>query len=193
MAKTETKNKIIMVGAEIIRKKGFNNTGIQEILQEANVPKGSFYFYFKSKEDFGVELIKAYRQFFVMLMNKHFLVSEISGKQKLRNFFDDRLAVMKSDNFEGGCPIGNLSQEMGDLNEAMRFELKTSLETMADMIQKCIDESIKTGEITTEKNSGILAHYILNSWEGALLRVKVDKNSDALEQFDDFTFNYLLN
>ena len=193
MAKTETKDKIIMVGAEIVRKKGFNNTGIQEILNEANVPKGSFYFYFKSKEDFGVELIKAYRSFFVMMMNKHFLVPDISGKQKLRNFFDDRLSVMKNDNFEGGCPIGNLSQEMGDLNEAMRFELKTSLETMANMIQKCIDESKKTGEITTEKNSDLLAHYILNSWEGALLRVKVDKNPEALEQFDDFTFNYLLN
>jgi len=54
---TDTKNKLLQIGAKYIHLKGFNNAGLQEILKEANVPKGSFYFYFKSKEEFGLAII----------------------------------------------------------------------------------------------------------------------------------------
>ena len=52
-----TRQKILEVGAEIIHLKGYNHTGLQEILQAAGVPKGSFYNYFKNKEDFGLQVI----------------------------------------------------------------------------------------------------------------------------------------
>jgi len=52
-----TKNRIIQKGAELVYLKGFNNTGIQEVLQAAEVPRGSFYFYFKNKEEFGLCLV----------------------------------------------------------------------------------------------------------------------------------------
>jgi len=51
-----TRKRIIETGAAIIHRKGFNHTGIQEILNAAKVPKGSFYNYFKSKEDFGLQI-----------------------------------------------------------------------------------------------------------------------------------------
>ena len=57
MTKTDTKRKILEHGARLVHMKGFNHTGIQEILEVAGVPKGSFYFYFKSKEEFGLELV----------------------------------------------------------------------------------------------------------------------------------------
>ena len=57
MTKRPTKTRIIAEGAKIIQKNGFNNTGILDVLRAADVPKGSFYFYFKSKEDFGLEVI----------------------------------------------------------------------------------------------------------------------------------------
>ncbi|MFA8342501.1 MAG: TetR family transcriptional regulator C-terminal domain-containing protein [Rhodothermaceae bacterium] len=193
MAKTETKDKIIEIGAELIRKKGFNNTGIQEILNLAGVPKGSFYFYFKSKEDFGVELIKTYGNYFIAMMQKYFNEENLSGKEKLKNFFASRLNFMQEEDFSGGCPVGNLSQELGGINEVLRLELKKVFNTMTNLVARCISESVESGEIKSEKDPGELAAFVLNSWEGALMRVKVDKSPFALEQFEEITFNHLLN
>ena len=58
--KTDTRQKILETGARIVHRKGFNHTGIQEILEAAGVPKGSFYNYFKNKEDFGLHVIDYY-------------------------------------------------------------------------------------------------------------------------------------
>ena len=55
-----SKGKILSAGAKLVWQKGFNDTGLQEILREAGVPKGSFYYYFDSKETFGLELIDVY-------------------------------------------------------------------------------------------------------------------------------------
>ncbi len=52
-----TKEKILMTGADLVQHKGFKNTSIQDILKAAAIPKGSFYYYFDSKEDFGLQLI----------------------------------------------------------------------------------------------------------------------------------------
>lgn len=57
---SETKDRILKVGIDILSKKGYNNVGLKEILALANVPKGSFYHYFKSKEDFGIQVISKY-------------------------------------------------------------------------------------------------------------------------------------
>ena len=68
---TDTKNKLLQIGAKYVHLKGFNNTGLQEILKEAKVPKGSFYFYFKSKEEFGLEIIDVFLSFFEKELAKH--------------------------------------------------------------------------------------------------------------------------
>ena len=60
--KTETIDGILEIGADLILKNGYNNVGLNKILETANIPKGSFYYYFKSKEDFGIQVIKYYSE-----------------------------------------------------------------------------------------------------------------------------------
>jgi TetR/AcrR family transcriptional repressor of nem operon len=101
-AKQITKEKILMVGAEIIHRKGFNNTGIQEILKAAGVPKGSFYFYFKSKEDFGLHLIDFFGNFLFSRSEKYLNDSRGSPIERLRLFFDEFLTYFEKNEFKGG-------------------------------------------------------------------------------------------
>jgi TetR/AcrR family transcriptional repressor of nem operon len=101
-AKQITKEKILMVGAEIIHRKGFNNTGIQEILKAAGVPKGSFYFYFKSKEDFGLHLIDFFGNFLFSICEKYLNDSSGSPIERLRLFFDEFLTYFEKNEFKGG-------------------------------------------------------------------------------------------
>jgi len=62
MTGNETREHIIQTGAELILRNGFRATGINTVLEEAGVPKGSFYYYFKSKNDFGLAVIDAYAE-----------------------------------------------------------------------------------------------------------------------------------
>ena len=56
--KSQTRTKLLQTGLRLLAENGFNGTGIKEIVDEVGVPKGSFYYYFKSKEDFTVEIIQ---------------------------------------------------------------------------------------------------------------------------------------
>ena len=132
-----TKNKRIELlekGSQIIHLKGYHNTGINEILEASNVPKGSFYFYFKNKEDFGLQLIDHYLCRFLDAADRHIARRDLPCLQRFKNFFDEFLALFKSKNYIGGCPIGNFALEMGDLNEDFREKINDAFLKMKQKI-----------------------------------------------------------
>ncbi len=101
--KQMTKEKFFQVGSKIVHRKGFNHTGILELLRAANVPKGSFYFYFKNKEDFGLQLIDFFAQDFFLSRIKAFEDYEKSSPiHNLRRFFLEFLPYYEKNDFEGG-------------------------------------------------------------------------------------------
>lgn len=192
MVKTETKQKILEVGAEIIRKKGYNNTGIQQILQAAGIPKGSFYFYFKNKQDFGMAVIDYYTEIIGSRFQTFFNDPQYDSITKLREFFKSHNEMFESENFEGGCPIGNLAQEMSDQDEIFRKKIEKTISLYLDASTKLIEEAKKEGTITTNYPAQSLAEFIFNSWEGAIIRMKVEKSLTPLIHFDKLVFEHLL-
>ena len=129
--KTDKKEKIIQAAGEIIHKKGFNNTGIQEIVNLAGVPKGSFYFYFKNKDDLGLQLIDHFLASFISLADETLRTNK-SPIAQLRLFFDRLLNDLENAEFEGGCLIGNLAQESGGLSDTFRVKLNETFAVMRE-------------------------------------------------------------
>jgi TetR/AcrR family transcriptional repressor of nem operon len=192
MKKQNTKKTILEKGSQIVHKKGFNHTGIKEILDAAGVPKGSFYHYFKNKEDFGLSLLDYYTEFFagrttILRDNKNML-----PVQRLKFFFDGFLNFFENNGCELGCPIGNISQEMGDLSKAFRNRLENIFSMMRSSIEDTLNEAKKRGQIPDSINAEDTADFIINSWEGALLRMKVKKNTQPLYVFDRMIFKGIL-
>lgn len=187
-----TKQKILNVGAGLVRRKGFNHTGIQEILDEAKVPKGSFYFYFESKESFGLELIEVYVDFFKSKMEEVLTDKNISGLKRIRLFLNNFNELFISENYTGGCPLGNLAQEMGDLNERFSKKVSQAFVMMESYIQNCLKDAIKSNELTKKINVAEMAQFILNSWEGAVIRMKVEKSVEPIKLLEKIIFNNLL-
>ncbi len=192
MTRQETKAKILQQGAELVYRQGFNNTGIQEILESAGVPKGSFYFYFKSKEQFGLELIDYYMQFFRVMIDTHLRKSHSPPLERLRAFFAAFEQVCLERECQTGCPIGNITQEMGGLNDAFRAKLDESFQRMKAAIASCLSEAQTAGEIGQDLDTDATADFILNSWEGALLRMKAQKSTEPLALFARFVFERIL-
>jgi TetR/AcrR family transcriptional repressor of nem operon len=192
---SESRKKIDLLekGAQIIHHKGFHNTGINEILEAARVPKGSFYFYFKNKEDFGLQLIDFLMAGnFMTAADFHIAVTGIPYLARFRNFFDGFLEYFEKNDYVGGCPVGNFALEMADLNENFRLKLKKALADMTKKMALFLERAKENGELPTGFDTEANAEFILNSWEGALMRLKVEKSSAAMHLFYRIVFENLL-
>lgn len=192
MAKQFTKQKIIEIGAQIIHQKGFHHTGIQEILKTAGIPKGSFYFYFSSKEDFGLQVIDYFDNKHLEMVRPILQDNSVSPVKRLEKIFDLFMSHLKAVDYTCGCPIGNLSQEMGDLSPAFRSRLNESIERMAQVIADLLQEGKETGEVSGDLDLEETANFIVSAWHGALIRMKIVKGPAPLENHKRFIFQTLL-
>lgn len=177
----DTKNKIIEVGAQIMHHKGYHHTGIQEVLSAAGVPKGSFYFYFKNKEDFGLHVIEFFDQMFLEMIKPIIENDRLTPLQKLGAVLDHFTELFISMEYQCGCPVGNLSQELGDLNEAFSERLSESVEKMTGIYKSLLDDAVINNEISKHIDTHDTAEFIVSSWHGALIKMKINRTVDPLK------------
>lgn len=189
----ETKQKIIEVGAEIIQRKGFNHTGIQEILTAAGVPKGSFYFYFKSKEDFGLQVIDYFKENYLSIAEEILNDKSRAPLERFQHFFNWFIDCFKPPKCcTCGCPIGNLSQEMSDLNPQFREKLNSTIDEMINCYVAVLKEAQETGAISQTLDTRETASFMVSSLQGALMHMKVTKNLEPLENWYKFIIERVL-
>ena len=187
-----TRDRIIETGAEIIHLKGFNHTGIQEILTAAGVPKGSFYNYFKSKEDFGLQVIDYFSAHFKRIAKETLEDTSISPLNRIYGFLTAFMDHFESQNYTGGCPIGNLAQEMGNLSPAFRTKLKESIDMMVDAYSRLLSAAQKDGKISKNLDIRDTASFIVAGWHGAIIQMKLTNNLKPLKNHRKFIFDYVL-
>ena len=190
--RANTRDRIIETGAGIIHRKGFNHTGIQEILNAASVPKGSFYNYFKSKEDFGLQLIDYFSEQFNRIAKKTLQDTSVSPLNRLYGFLTAFIEHFESQNYAGGCPIGNLAQEMGDLNPAFRQKLKEAIDMMAEAYTSVLAEAQEARKISKNLEVKEAAYFIVAGWHGAIIQMKLEKSIAPLKNHRKFVFEHIL-
>lgn len=183
-----TKEVLLRVGVEILTEKGFAATGIDEILRSVQVPKGSFYHYFDSKEAFGNDLVDSYASYFGRKMDSFLLDASLAPLKRIRAFIADAKDGMARFNYERGCLVGNLGQEMGALPESFRNKLIDVFSDWQTRLEQCLLAARKSGEISAEADCKQLAVYFWIGWEGAVLRAKLERNPFPLNVFEDHFF-----
>ncbi len=190
--KTQTKEKILEHGARLVYKKGFNHTGIGEILKAAQVPKGSFYHYFPSKDDFGLELLDFFAVMAASIGLAGLYDQSLSPLNRLKTYFQAYIDNYEKFSFKGGCPIGNLCLEMSDQNPAFRDKLTGILEQMQSAVAKVLEEARDQGDVPQDLAVEDTAHFIVSAWEGSILQMKAMKSKRPLEVFNRMVFEQLL-
>jgi TetR/AcrR family transcriptional regulator, transcriptional repressor for nem operon len=192
MDKITSKHKLLQAGSALMKEQGFNNTGLQQILQEVGVPKGSFYHFFSSKEEFGLEILRHYVQDHDSTLGGAFFDASLSPLARFRRYFEMSCSYFENLQFRQGCLVGNLSQELADQNETFRVVLVNQLEKWQRVWLDCLSQAQEAGEIAGHWEVETLAHFCLNSWEGALLRMKVSKSVMPLRNFITIVFDHTL-
>jgi TetR/AcrR family transcriptional repressor of nem operon len=190
--KQDTRQALIEAGAAIIAVKGFNNTGIDEILKAVGVPKGSFYYYFSSKNDFGLNIINHHAELYRQKLDRHFNDTGLSPLSRLRQYFQTGRDDMQGNACRKGCLFGNLGQEMADQEETFRLRLAEIFQQWCQRLSDCLREAQQTGELSTHFDADRLAEFCLCSWEGAVLRAKVTKSPQPMDTFISYLFDELI-
>ncbi len=192
MGKTSARQTILLTGARLIHEKGYNNTGLKEILTTAGVPKGSFYFYFRNKEDFGLQVIDTFASFIRHMAGKYLCDENLPPLTRLERFFDFYLRHFENMDLRYGCPIGNLMQEMSDLSEPFREKISSIYDEICSLIRGCILQGQEAGDISPDIDAGEASQYIFDSWEGAVMHLKLSKSTAPLITFKKMLFSTLL-
>lgn len=181
--RNETRQALLNAGVVALTEKGFSATGIDEILRSIDVPKGSFYHYFKSKEAFGAELIERYANYFAAKLDRILLNEARTPLQRLTDFFEDAEHGMQRFDFTRGCLVGNLGQEMGALPRTYRSLLIDVFEDWQSRTSACLEQARQAGEIAPDIDCDDAAEYFWIGWEGAVLRAKLEQSERPLRLF----------
>ena len=181
-ARGDTKRqRLIDIGTALFTQKGFAGTGLDEIVQLADVPKGSFYYYFDSKEAYVQAVIHNYAGYFAKKLDRTLGDASIDPLQRLRAFAAEAMHGVQRFEFKRGCLVGNLAQEMASLQEDFRVLLLAVLDQWRDRVRDCIAEAQARGQIATTADPAALAHFFWSAWEGAVLCTKLEQATGALD------------
>ena len=180
----ETRSALIRSGVELMTTYGYISSNIENILKQVGVPKGSFYYYFKSKEDFGKAIIASYDSFFAHKLDKHLNDSSIKSPiARIKAFYEDAKQGMAKYDYNRGCLIGELIQEESLLPQGYAQLLEQVLQSWQVKIEKCLELAKKSGEINAKIDCKLLSEFFWLGWEGAVTRSKLLKKSEPLDTF----------
>jgi TetR/AcrR family transcriptional repressor of nem operon len=164
---------------------GYHGAGLADILKAAKVPKGSFYYYFASKEEFGAQAIDHYIAPFIKRLAERLTATDKSGLEALAGYFEELIRELEANDFSGGCLLGNLMGEIGDTSPAARDALKKAVDRYRDLLARGLARAQAEGQVRKDRGASALADLLVNAWQGAMLRMKVERSAGPLREFVD--------
>ena len=177
------REKLLDQGVKMLMDQGYHGTGLKDILDSVGIPKGSFYNYFASKEVFAAEAISHYIEPFIIRLDGHLQNPELDGLTALKQYYAELIIEVEQAGYKGGCLLGNLIGELGDTSEVCRRALKETLERYKNLQLSALLRAQQEGTVRVDLNVEIMADLLVDNWQGAILRMKIDQSVKPLQQF----------
>ncbi len=191
MTEPDARERLIVRGVNVLSEHGFAATGLDSLLKESRVPKGSFYYYFRSKSDFVLVVIDRYAELWDRKLRRILGNVAMPPLERIERYIDESTAGMKKYGFKRGCLVGNLGQELGSLDPAIATRLAEVLDAWALHMEACLLDARAAGDIHASLNPKTLAQFFWTSWEGAVLRAKVQRSTLPIEHFKEVLLCHL--
>ncbi|MEO8599260.1 MAG: TetR/AcrR family transcriptional regulator [bacterium] len=178
---TDVRQHILDTAKSIILSKGFSAVGLNEILCAAEVPKGSFYHYFKSKEFFGEALLESYFSEYLLHLDTLLAQEGSTAAERLIAYWTQWLETQASEGQEGKCLAVKLGGEVCDLSEAMRASLQRGTNQIIERLADCIRDGMADGSLSNEIDADHIGLILYEMWLGATLLTKIRRDRNPLE------------
>ena len=184
MAKHDITN-ILEKGIELFRLNGYHNTGIRDILKACDMPKGSFYHSFESKEDFVVKAIAHFEEIIGKDFERNLSKESLSYYERIRNHFKIHIKWYTDHDYKVGCLLGNLSTEVAGTIDNVSNAISGVYDRWSKALSSFIEKGQQEGEIIDTIDALHLANYLFDSFNGAVGRMKVERTGEPLDHFLD--------
>ncbi len=188
----DARERLLAAGTELFAAKGFNGCGLTEILTHAGVPKGSFYHYFASKEEFGVVLIERARDEYLAELEPLVSDQTRTPRERLRALFQHTRDQCREHGPTTECLIPKLALETATLSDPVHQAVREAYARWSAVLARVITAGQAEGEIEPSHEPGRLANVLVMLWEGAAIRMQIERRPDPLDDFLAFVFDSLL-
>jgi TetR/AcrR family transcriptional regulator, transcriptional repressor for nem operon len=184
---TTSKQRLLEQGLALLLRHGYSDLGVAALLDATDLPKGSFYHHFASKEDFGLQVVDLYMKE-VHAGLAHCLDDErMPPLQRVRHFFELSAEKYRTQG-NLGCLLGGLGQELSGISEVFRGRVEECFRTIEERIAHCLARAVARGDLPRRANPRAMAELLVNCWEGAALRSRLRRDPAPLKEMLDFYF-----
>ena len=188
MARPSLRNQILRAGLPVLFRSGYHGASVRDICTAARAPQGSFTNHFRSKEAFVVEVLDQYFDYLKGLVRQALNDQALTPRQRLKRYLDVITDKLERDRWKIGCLIGDFSLQATSHSNLLRKRLDSIFREWRTLFASCIAAAQSAGEIDSQFRPTELAEFLLASWEGAILRMKVERSPAALERFKSIVF-----
>jgi TetR/AcrR family transcriptional regulator, transcriptional repressor for nem operon len=192
MRQTPTRDHLIATGLQMLHARGFHASAVQDVTEAAGVPKGSFYTHFDSKERFGAEVLGRYWERRADRAIAILGDESQSPMARLKSYFAGKTTARTAGPFDRGCMIGNFAAELAGESRIVRDRLSAVFAAWTRLLATVIREAQAAGEIRLQHDPETIAAFLVDAFEGAVLRSKVDRDATALVRFESIVFSVIL-
>ena len=177
------KNEILRDSIKLMYLKGYNSTSVNDIAQAASIPKGSFYNYFRDKEHYAVDAVEYYRS--VIVKDNLAVLSNagIAPIDRIKSFYICGIDKLIEHDYKLGCFASNLAQEMGDISDSISGAISEFYDHVTHLVYLNLLEARDNGDLNDEHDLKSLAGFIISAWQGTLMRAKVTRSRQILDEF----------
>jgi TetR/AcrR family transcriptional regulator, transcriptional repressor for nem operon len=181
---------------DVFHARGFNGCSVQDIVEAAGVPKGSFYNHFASKEALGVEVVRAYTAlvgaYVVDAGAAGILTGDGTPLTRIRAYFEAVIEQNVSCGVRRGCLLGNFATELAPHSTQIAKAVADALESWSAVVAQVLAQAQESGELSKEADVDALARYLVDGYEGAAARAKLIGDRAPMDEFIRTTFDFLL-
>jgi TetR/AcrR family transcriptional regulator, transcriptional repressor for nem operon len=188
MARHSLRDQILRAGLPVLFRSGYHAASVRDICAAARAPQGSFTNHFRSKEAFAVEVLDQYFDYLKRLVSEALNDETLTPRQRLKHYLDVITEKLGRDRWMIGCLIGDFSLQVSSHSRVLRKRLDSIFREWRTLFASCIAAAQSAGEVESRFDATELAEFLLASWEGAILRMKVERSPAALERFKTIVF-----
>ena len=188
----EVRRRLLESGLTLIGKQGFAGSGVADITTAAGVPKGSFYQYFDSKQSYAIELLDDYWSAVEEKHTKVLLDDRYAPLDRIARHFHSIGQDHKQQKYVLGCLIGNLGVELAGAGEDAQTKLRQIVKRWATLLSDCLKQAQAAGDLDRKADVEELAAALIESWEGAVMRSKIERSGAAFKRFETVVLPRLL-
>lgn len=170
----KTRTRILMTAMDLFNTKGYSATRISDILRVSGVQKGTLYFYFRSKEELALCLIREARKEYLAFLEAS--ASGASALKKVDNILDAVVAYHAGKGFVGGCLFGNVALEMGDQSRDFRDMIREIFSEWTGLMARLLEEAAQEDSLALPLEPYVLARHIVSAVEGGIMLSRLTKD-----------------